>query len=90
MQSKASKAALKEIGILLKTIKMAKGYMADWSDYHKASNKILECHNQIEKIVTEYGLGDEVLKKATEEAYNKLMEEECYTEAASFAKKYGL
>lgn len=90
MASKASKSALKEIERLLKAMKMAENYTGRGDTFHSASEEILRCLNQIEKIATEYGLGDEVLKKATQEAYNKMMEKKCYLEAASLAKKYGL
>lgn len=80
MESKAKEAALREIEKLKKRLKE----LGD-NPYTAIYYNTLE---DINEVIKEYKLQDRL--DVVESIYNILMDKKCYTDTASYAKKYGL
>ena len=83
MESKAQKAALAGIEELKKRLKEHGIYYTN--PCTAVRYNILE---KTDEVIKEYGLQNR--SDVIESIYNVLIEIGCYTDAASFAKKYGL
>lgn len=84
MESKAQKAAISEIERLRKImIKASRSIDGEYERMH-----VHDCLDEIHSKIEDYKLKDklEIISKV----YDTLMEEGKYSDAASFAKKYGL
>jgi hypothetical protein len=85
MESKAQKAAISEIERPRKM--MIKASRSVDGEYKRM--KVHNCLDEIQSLIEDYKLKDKL--EIIEKVYDTLMEEEKYSEAASFAKKkYGL
>ncbi|MDP2277093.1 MAG: hypothetical protein Q8K51_02610 [Nitrospirota bacterium] len=74
MESKAQKAAIEEIRLLINNDILERSYEFRW--------------DRIADIINDYGLKDRL--DIIQPVYDALMKKEQYKKAASFAKKYGL
>lgn len=85
METKAQKAALADVE--KKTERLIDRVTG--KDFYN-SDEIMKYIVEIDKIIKEFELEDKLLNNLIESVYNGLMKKERYSEAASFAKKYGL
>ena len=59
-------------------------------DYVSRVDYVIREMERIEKLIIEYGLENKLLADAIEKVYNAFIDMKLYSDAASFAKKYGL
>ncbi len=91
MESKAQKAALAYVKGKIEDLIKSISEKDEYGKYHIRDLEFIEKQlDHISEWIKEYGLENKIFTDVIEKAYDAFMGERRYSDAASFAKKYGL